>query len=210
MLLAECAGLTDIYVGGGRDRPNGGFAAWANPAIPDHSRRMHGSGPRRSIPGPQAINGTNSLPITSSITNQIYSFHNQGANVAMADGSVRFLQPVDQAGNPDRTFDAFIRRGHPGRVVLRRSKGEPGASATGALIEAMLRSLTLPARRLATGIVQATPAPPSPRPWPRPAAVPWTRRSSGSGRSARPRACRSLQPSFCRSDTSPASRWKTL
>jgi prepilin-type processing-associated H-X9-DG protein len=92
-MLAECAGLTNIYVMGVDTGKSGGFAAWANPQSQIVIGGCQPSGSTSAdIPGPQAINCTNSLPITSSITNQVYSFHSQGANVVMADGSVRFLQ----------------------------------------------------------------------------------------------------------------------
>ena len=55
-MLAECAGLTDIYIGGAATGRTGGFAAWSNPETPDLRRRLtvtNGGVPH----GPQAING---------------------------------------------------------------------------------------------------------------------------------------------------------
>jgi prepilin-type N-terminal cleavage/methylation domain-containing protein/prepilin-type processing-associated H-X9-DG protein len=87
LLLGECAGLTDIYVGGAKTGAAGGDAAWANP---ETQLVIGGCVPSTgAVPGSQAINCTNS---GGHFMNQVYSFHNQGANVAMADGSVRFLQ----------------------------------------------------------------------------------------------------------------------
>jgi prepilin-type N-terminal cleavage/methylation domain-containing protein/prepilin-type processing-associated H-X9-DG protein len=86
IMLAECAGLTDIYVGSAKTGASGGDAAWANP---ETQIVVGGCNPTTgAVPGPQAINCSNS---GGHYMNQVYSFHNQGANVAMADGSVRFV-----------------------------------------------------------------------------------------------------------------------
>jgi prepilin-type N-terminal cleavage/methylation domain-containing protein/prepilin-type processing-associated H-X9-DG protein len=92
MMLAECAGLTDIYVQGAATGKTGGFSAWANPESRINVGGCSVSGGVATIPGGTAINCTNSLPSTTSVTNQVYSFHSQGANVVMADGSVKFIQ----------------------------------------------------------------------------------------------------------------------
>jgi prepilin-type processing-associated H-X9-DG protein len=90
MMLAECTGLTDIYLGGGRPAPYGptGDAAWCNPATQIF---IGGCDPNTgAVPYSQAINGCNSGNGHS--MNQVYSFHSQGANVVFGDGSVHFLQ----------------------------------------------------------------------------------------------------------------------
>jgi prepilin-type N-terminal cleavage/methylation domain-containing protein/prepilin-type processing-associated H-X9-DG protein len=87
IMLAECAGLTDIYIEGAKTATVGGDAAWTNP---ETQLVIGGCQPATgAVPGPQAINCTNS---GGHFKNQVYSFHNQGANVAMADGSVKFVQ----------------------------------------------------------------------------------------------------------------------
>jgi prepilin-type N-terminal cleavage/methylation domain-containing protein/prepilin-type processing-associated H-X9-DG protein len=91
MLLAECAGLTDVYFQGRPLNPtaSGGDASWANP---DSQIRIAGTDPSNvSCPGTLAINGLNS-PAGMHLFNQVFSFHNGGANVVMADGSVRYLR----------------------------------------------------------------------------------------------------------------------
>jgi prepilin-type N-terminal cleavage/methylation domain-containing protein/prepilin-type processing-associated H-X9-DG protein len=91
IMLAECAGLTDIYVQGTAVGRTGGFSAWANPESRINVGGCSASNGVATIPGSMAINCSNSLPSTTSVTNQIYSFHSQGANVVMADGSVKFI-----------------------------------------------------------------------------------------------------------------------
>jgi prepilin-type N-terminal cleavage/methylation domain-containing protein/prepilin-type processing-associated H-X9-DG protein len=89
IMLAECAGLTDIYLSGGRPAnitPTGD-AAWCNPQT---QIVVGGCDPNTGVvPGPQAINGCNSG--NGHVMNQVFSFHNQGANTVFADGSVHFL-----------------------------------------------------------------------------------------------------------------------
>jgi prepilin-type N-terminal cleavage/methylation domain-containing protein/prepilin-type processing-associated H-X9-DG protein len=87
IMLAECAGLTDIWVGGKlANVPPTGDAAWCNP---ETQIVAGGCDPNAgTAPGPQAINGCNS---SGHLKNQVYSFHGQGANVVFADGSVHFL-----------------------------------------------------------------------------------------------------------------------
>jgi prepilin-type N-terminal cleavage/methylation domain-containing protein/prepilin-type processing-associated H-X9-DG protein len=88
--LAECAGLTDIYVLGAPTGAAGGDAAWANPETQLVIGGCQPSGSTKgTVPGPMAINCTNSA---GHFMNQVYSFHSQGANVVFADGSVHFLQ----------------------------------------------------------------------------------------------------------------------
>lgn len=82
MMLAECAGRNDYYQMGRRvgTIANG---PWAHP----NSRIIVGgfnpSNPTAPT-GPCALNCTNDK--------EIYAFHTSGANLAMADGSVRFLK----------------------------------------------------------------------------------------------------------------------
>jgi prepilin-type N-terminal cleavage/methylation domain-containing protein/prepilin-type processing-associated H-X9-DG protein len=89
IMLAECAGLTDIWVGGhpANVKPTGD-AAWCNP---ETQIVVGGCDPNTgAVPGqaPLAINGCNSA---GHFLNQVYSFHSQGANTVFADGSVHFL-----------------------------------------------------------------------------------------------------------------------
>jgi prepilin-type N-terminal cleavage/methylation domain-containing protein/prepilin-type processing-associated H-X9-DG protein len=86
LIIGELAGRPHTYIRGNidisPDPPNhygGGWADWDNP------HQMHGnSDDGRTSPGPCAINCSND--------GGMYSFHTGGANVAFADGSVRYLQ----------------------------------------------------------------------------------------------------------------------
>ncbi len=86
MIIGENSGRPHTYITGGIDvspsPPNdygGGWADWDNP------NQMHGnSADGKTSPGPCAINCSNN--------GGMYSFHIGGANVAFADGSVRYLQ----------------------------------------------------------------------------------------------------------------------
>jgi prepilin-type N-terminal cleavage/methylation domain-containing protein/prepilin-type processing-associated H-X9-DG protein len=60
---------------------NGKEGGWADPNGPFS---LDGANPDGSIPGPCPLNCTND--------SEIYSFHTNGANVALADGSIRFIR----------------------------------------------------------------------------------------------------------------------
>jgi prepilin-type N-terminal cleavage/methylation domain-containing protein/prepilin-type processing-associated H-X9-DG protein len=96
IMLAECAGLTDIWVGGhpGNILPTGD-AAWCNPQtqiVVGGCDPSTGQVPTLTmrVPNAQAINGCNSG--NGHGLNQVYSFHSQGANTVFGDGSVHFIQ----------------------------------------------------------------------------------------------------------------------
>jgi prepilin-type N-terminal cleavage/methylation domain-containing protein/prepilin-type processing-associated H-X9-DG protein len=81
LLLAEDAGRNDCYELGvsGCNLPQDG--SWANP---DGAIVITGfDAAKKNVPGSIAVNGTNSQ--------NVYSFHQGGANVLFADGSVKFL-----------------------------------------------------------------------------------------------------------------------
>jgi prepilin-type N-terminal cleavage/methylation domain-containing protein/prepilin-type processing-associated H-X9-DG protein len=90
IMLAECAGGTDTWFNGAQIATAAGIiqSAWANPAS---QISIQGCNPTASPtptsqsqrPGPVAMNCTN--------VNEVFGFHTGGANVVMADGSVRFL-----------------------------------------------------------------------------------------------------------------------
>ena len=93
MLLAECAGRNRRYVMGREDAAQTWTAGpWANPA----SRISVGGFNPASytygtpIPTPGATTGPCAVNCLNS--KEIYAFHPGGANVAMGDGSVRFLK----------------------------------------------------------------------------------------------------------------------
>jgi prepilin-type processing-associated H-X9-DG protein len=85
IMVAEDAGRPGAYASGGVaadpalnvPMQQGG---WADPGAPFS---IDGSNPNGTIPGPCALNCSNN--------SEVYSFHNGGANVCFADGSVRFL-----------------------------------------------------------------------------------------------------------------------
>jgi prepilin-type processing-associated H-X9-DG protein/prepilin-type N-terminal cleavage/methylation domain-containing protein len=86
LVIGENSGRPHMFITGNQDvspsPPNdygGGWADWDNP------NQMHGNSPDgRMSPGPCAINCSNN--------GGMYSFHVGGANIAFADGSVRYLQ----------------------------------------------------------------------------------------------------------------------
>jgi prepilin-type N-terminal cleavage/methylation domain-containing protein/prepilin-type processing-associated H-X9-DG protein len=81
LIVAEDAGRNDCYEMGVSGCTLAQDGAWANPG---GAIVITGFNPTtRNTPGPLAINGTNSQ--------NVYSFHQGGANVLFADGSARFL-----------------------------------------------------------------------------------------------------------------------
>jgi prepilin-type N-terminal cleavage/methylation domain-containing protein/prepilin-type processing-associated H-X9-DG protein len=86
LIIGENAGRPRNYITGAIDvtptpptNYGGGWADWDNP------NQMHGNSPDgRTSPGPCAINCSNN--------GGMYSFHASGANIAFADGSIRYLQ----------------------------------------------------------------------------------------------------------------------
>jgi prepilin-type processing-associated H-X9-DG protein/prepilin-type N-terminal cleavage/methylation domain-containing protein len=96
ILVAEAAGRPKLWRAG-RSVPDeyADGSAWAAPGL------LHGQGSTfngATQPGPCAINCTNKR--------EVYSFHPSGANVLMADGSVRFLN----AGIDIRVFARLVTR----------------------------------------------------------------------------------------------------
>ncbi len=96
VLLAECAGREDVYRGravkpavADRANPNCARArggAWATNDNPyEIGGRTDWCTNAPGVPGPMRINNSNEWG------HLFYSFHDGGANVALADGSVRFL-----------------------------------------------------------------------------------------------------------------------
>ncbi len=84
IMVAEDAGRPDLYISGGA-LGNPAIAGWkeggwADPGAPFS---IDGSNPDGSVPGNCSLNCSNN--------SEIYGFHSGGANVAFADGSVRFL-----------------------------------------------------------------------------------------------------------------------
>jgi prepilin-type processing-associated H-X9-DG protein len=81
LIVAEDAGRNDCYEMGVSGCTLGQDGSWANPG---GAIVITGFNPAtKSTPGPIAVNGTNSQ--------NVYSFHQGGANVLFADGSARFL-----------------------------------------------------------------------------------------------------------------------
>jgi prepilin-type processing-associated H-X9-DG protein/prepilin-type N-terminal cleavage/methylation domain-containing protein len=86
LIIGENSGRPHTFITGNKDVSptpatdyGGGWADWDNP------NQMHGSSADgKASPGPCAINCTNN--------GGMYSFHAGGANIAFADGSVRYLQ----------------------------------------------------------------------------------------------------------------------
>lgn len=83
-LLVECAGRPDLYQAGRLVAPTGGAdGGWAVPNNEIVVAGWDSTGSLGQGSGTCVVNCTNN--------NEIYSFHSGGANVAFADGSVRFL-----------------------------------------------------------------------------------------------------------------------
>jgi len=96
ILLAECAGREDVWRGrqytpalADRSQPNCARArggAWATNDNPySIGTRVEWCSTSGTVPGPMRINNSNEYG------HLFYSFHPDGANFAMADGSVQFL-----------------------------------------------------------------------------------------------------------------------
>jgi prepilin-type processing-associated H-X9-DG protein len=85
ILIAEDSARPDLYIYGGMrgDPKIAGWkeGGWADPGAPFS---IDGANHDGSVPGGCAMNCTNN--------SEMYSFHQGGANVAFADGSVRWLQ----------------------------------------------------------------------------------------------------------------------
>jgi prepilin-type processing-associated H-X9-DG protein len=109
ILLGEVAGKTDLYVKGRQVSQNTEQGSgWGDPLAGENW--LSGSDSTGTVsPGTCAINCTNSQPWLSTGRN-LYSFHTGGANVVMADGSVRFL--------PESTSASTV------IFLVTRSKGE--------------------------------------------------------------------------------------
>jgi prepilin-type processing-associated H-X9-DG protein len=84
MILAECAGRNRRFIMGKEDASQSWTAGpWAHP---NGRLQIGGFDPANpsAVVGPCAVNCINDK--------EIYSFHTSGANIGMADGSVRFLR----------------------------------------------------------------------------------------------------------------------
>jgi prepilin-type N-terminal cleavage/methylation domain-containing protein/prepilin-type processing-associated H-X9-DG protein len=107
LLIAEVAGQPELYINGRRQSNSTPPPAWAGHTgsmpINLDGWKADGSGPW----GPCAVNCSNA--------HEIYSFHTGGANIAMADGSVRYVRAtitiqqmaamVTRAGGETLTLD---------------------------------------------------------------------------------------------------------
>jgi prepilin-type N-terminal cleavage/methylation domain-containing protein/prepilin-type processing-associated H-X9-DG protein len=85
ILIAEDAGRPGFYIQGGVQgflNPVNKEGGWADP---NQAFSIDGSNPDGSIPGP--------CPLNCSNNSELYGFHLGGANVVMADGSVRGFSP---------------------------------------------------------------------------------------------------------------------
>ena len=88
-LLAECAGRNTYWWMGKRQATNASNGPWANPAA---RLQIGGCDPANAnypastnnVAGPKVVNCINHK--------EIYAFHPSGANVVLADGSVRHVQ----------------------------------------------------------------------------------------------------------------------
>ena len=83
MILAECAGRNLRFFMGGQVTGDWSAGPWANP----NSRIQVGGCDPTNVDapsGPKMVNCINDK--------EIYSFHSAGANICLADGSVRFLK----------------------------------------------------------------------------------------------------------------------
>jgi prepilin-type processing-associated H-X9-DG protein len=82
ILLAEDGGRNQVWQMGKFVNTGGGTGAWANPGT---AIALTGFNPATmTVPGPCAVNCNNN--------DEIYAFHPAGANILMADGSVRMIR----------------------------------------------------------------------------------------------------------------------
>ena len=84
ILIAEDAGRNQKWVMGVFTANSGPTGAWGNPGNELAITGLNPAASPPSGPGPCAVNCTNN--------NEIYSFHDQLANVAFCDGGVRSLR----------------------------------------------------------------------------------------------------------------------